>query len=67
MKIETIEIYNKPAKIGGANYNFIIKEVYYLNTRTKAKFYEIKKDGECILYTSLHQTFYKYKKNIERG
>ncbi len=62
--MKKFEIYNKEYVTKNHKYNFIINEVYYDN-KTRAKFYDIKKDDEYILNTSLHQTWYKYIRDIK--
>ena len=66
-----VEIYNQKVKINNKTYNFIIKEKWvdgwgrkHSVGRTRPKFYEIKENGETILFTSLHQTFYSTKNKI---
>ena len=66
--MKRFEIYNKElVKNNKDKYNFIINEVWYTNTKSRAKFYEIKKNDETILSTSLHQTWYKYIRLIKNG
>lgn len=69
--MKTIEIYNDKITLGKDTYNFIIKETWfdgwgitYSKGRTRPKMYEIKKNDETILSTSLYQTFYSYKKKL---
>ena len=54
-------------------YEFIIEEKWmdgygyrWARGRAKPKFYTIKRNNEIVLHTSLHQTFYKYKRDILR-
>lgn len=62
------EIYNKEININKDKYNFIIEEVWYSsNKRNRKKFYMITKNNEDILHTTLHQTWYKYKRDIMKG
>lgn len=64
--METIEIYNKELIINKTDkYNFIIDCVYHKGVKRTSKFYKILKNGEIILHTSLHQTWYKYMRKIE--
>ena len=73
MDYEMIEIYNRPARVGKDTYNFIIQEkwtpgwgVRFACGRRRPKFYEIKKNGETILSTTLHQTWYAKQRAIEK-
>ena len=74
MDYKMIEIYNKPAKIKGKKYNFIIEEKWvtgwgrtFAKGRRRPKSYKITENGKLILLTSLHQTFYKMQKDIMEG
>lgn len=61
---EMITIYNQEIKKGKDKYNLIIKEKWITGMRRKPKFYSIKKNGETILSTSLHQTWYAEKRKL---
>lgn len=64
--MKTIEIWNKELIINKKDkYNFIIDEIWHTGVKRRSKFYKIKKNGRIILHTSLHQTFYKYMREIE--
>ena len=67
-----IKIFNKEYKFNNDIYVFVIWEQIFcggnrLQRRANLKTYEIIKNNECILYTSLHQTFYARKRKIEKG
>jgi len=64
--MSTYEIYNKEYVAGKDVYNFIITQVEFKGVRRKSKFYEITKNNKTILSTSLHQTWYKYIRQIEK-
>lgn len=64
--MNTYEIYNKEYVVGNDTYNYIITQVEFSGVRRKSKFYEIRKNNETILSTSLHQTWYKYIRQIEK-
>ncbi len=64
--METIEIYNKELIVNKKDkYNFIIDKTWHQSIKRGKKFYKILKNGEIILHTSLHQTWYKYIRKIE--
>lgn len=74
MEYKMFEIYNKEIKKGKDKYNFIIEEKWingwgrrFACGRRRPKFYSIYENGEMILHTSLHQTWYAYRRRIERG
>jgi hypothetical protein len=58
------EIYRKRFIKGKDIYECIIDEVRYPGVRRKAKFYSIEKNGKDMLSTSLHQTWYKYQRDL---
>lgn len=58
------EIFRKGFIKGKDLYECIIDEVRYEGVRRRAKFYSIEKNGEIILSTSLHQTWYKYQRDL---
>ena len=64
MSYTMIEIYNQEIKIGKDKYNFIIEEKLTPGFNRKPKFYTIKKNDKGYLYTTLHQTFYAYKRKL---
>ena len=59
-----ITIYNQEVKKGNDKFNLIIEEKWMIGIRRKPKFYSIKKNGETILSTSLHQTWYAEKRKL---
>lgn len=61
------EIFNKEIIVGKIKYEFIIKEVRFNGVKRRNKFYIIKKNGEIKLHTSLHQTYYAYKRKALKG
>ena len=65
MKI--IEIWNVKEKRNGNTFTYIIKEVWSFNSKRRPKFYQINKNDEVILHTSLWQTYEAYKRKIRRG
>jgi len=66
--MEILEVFNQEVKVGKNKYNFIVKEGYmtgwYRSKRRRPKFYEIQENNKTILSTSLHQTYYSYKKRL---
>lgn len=67
MNYQMIEVYNKEVIRGKEKYNFIIEEKWTLGSRKRRKFYRIKRNGEYILHTTLHQTWYAHRRRIEGG
>lgn len=61
---EMIEIFNQEVNIDKNKYNFIIREKWFVGYGRKPKFYTIMRNGETILYTSLHQTFYAERRKL---
>lgn len=61
---EMIEIFNQEVNIDENKYNYIIREKWITGFRRKPKFYTIMKNGEAILHTTLHQTFYAEKRKL---
>ena len=71
MKYEMIKIYDKPITINKDKYNFVIWEKWvegwgrrFAVGRRRPKFYGIYKNGNIILSTGCHQTFYSYKRKL---
>lgn len=68
---EMIIIYNQEVKKGKDKYNLIIEEkwingwgIRFACGRRRPKFYSIKKNGQTILSTTLHQTWYAEKRKL---
>ena len=73
MEYTMIEIWNKAIKKDNKKYEFIIEEKFisgwgrqFACGRRRPKFYTIKENGKTILSSTRHQTFYGYKRKLEK-
>ena len=59
------EIFKRTIIRNNAIYEFIVEEIHFKNVKRTKKMYSINKNGECILHTSLWQTWKKKQREIE--